>query len=150
GVLLHPLPYPAADRLVNLWSTAVPRGIPRGYVGMANVYDWRARNHVFTEIGTLRAVGNFNLTGEGEPERLNGPRVSASVFRVLGARPIVGRTFTDDDDRIGHDRVAILTYGLWVRRFAADPALVGRSIRLNNVPHTVVGVMGPEFAFPTR
>src|SRR5262249_40426224 len=61
-----------------------------------------------------------------------------------------GRTFLDDEERVGRDRVAILTYGLWVRRFAADPSVVGRTIRLNNVPHTVVGVMGPDFAFPTR
>jgi len=150
GVLLHPLPYPAADRLVNLWATAPSRGLSRAYVGMALVYDWKAQNHVFEDIATLRAVGNFNLTGEGEPERLNGSRVSAGVFKLLGVRALVGRTFSDDEDRIGHDQVAILTHGLWVRRFGADPAVVGRTIRLNGVPHTVVGVMGPEFAFPTR
>src|SRR5262245_16335734 len=150
GVLFRPLPYPNADRLVNLWSTALSRGITHGNVGMANVYDWKARNHVFEDIATLRAVGNFNLTGEGEPERLNAARVSASLFRVLGAPPLVGRAFTEDEDEIGHDRVAILTYGLWVRRFGADPGVVGRAIRLNGVQHMVVGVMGPEFAFPTR
>ena len=150
GVLFRPLPYPDADRLVNLWSTAPSRGITHGNVGMANVYDWKARNHVFEDIATLRAVGNFNLTGEGEPERLNAARVSASLFRVLGARPLVGRAFTEDEDEIGHDRVAILTYGLWARRFGADPEVVGRTIRLNGVQHMVVGVMRPDFAFPTR
>src|SRR5438874_10559064 len=80
GVLLRPLPYREPDRLVNLWSTAPRRGLPRAFVGMANVYDWKARNHVFEGIAALRAVGNFNLTGQGEPERLNGSRVASNLF----------------------------------------------------------------------
>ena len=150
GVLLKPLPYSDPDRLVNIWTTAHKRGLPRAYVGMANVYDFRARNHVFTEIAALRAVANFNLTGNGEPERLNGSRVSANLFPVLGVTPLLGRTFTEDEDEIGHEHVALLTYGLWLRRFAGDPSIVGRTISLNGEPHTVVGVMRPDFAFPTR
>jgi putative ABC transport system permease protein len=150
GVVLQPLPYRDPDRLVNLWSTAIKRGLPRANVGMANVYDWKARNHVFEDIAALRAVANFNLTGQGEPERLNGSRVSSSLFPVLGVTPLIGRTFTEDEDEIGHEHVALLTYPLWVRRFGADPAIVGRSIALNGEPYTVVGVMRPDFAFPTR
>ena len=148
GVVLQPLPYREPDRLVNLWNTAIKRGLPRANVGMANVYDWKARNHVFEDIAALRAVANFNLTGQGEPERLNGSRVSANLFPVLGVTPLLGRTFTEDEDEIGHEHVAILTYGLWVRRFGADPAVVGRTISLNGEPHTVVGVMRPDFAYP--
>src|SRR6185295_90480 len=150
GVLLAPLPYKDPDRLVNVWSTAFKRGLPRAYVGMANVDDVRARNHVFDDIAALRAVANFNLTGVGGPERLNGSRVSANLFPVLGVTPLLGRTFTEDEDEIGHDRVAVLTYGLWQRRFGADPSVVGRIISLNGEPHTVVGVMRPDFAYPTR
>jgi len=150
GVLLKPLPYGEPDRLVNIWSTAPKRGLPRAYVGMANVYDFKARNHVFEDIAALRAVANFNLTGQGEPERLNGSRVSANLFPVLGVTPLIGRTFTEDEDEIGHERVALLGYGLWQRRFAGDPAIVGRTISLNGVPHVVVGVMRRDFAFPTR
>jgi len=150
GVVLRPLPYRDPDRLVNLWSTAIKRGLPRANVGMANVYDWKARNHVFEDIAALRAVANFNLTGQGEPERLNGSRVSSNLFPVLGVTPLVGRTFTEDEDEIGHEHVALLTYPLWVRRFGADPAIVGRSIALNGEPYTVVRVMRPDFAFPTR
>jgi putative ABC transport system permease protein len=150
GVVLQPLPYREPDRLVNLWSTAIKRGLPRANVGMANVYDWRARNHSFEDIAALRAVANFNLTGQGEPERLNGSRVSSNLFPVLGVRPLVGRTFTEDEDEIGHERVAILSYGLWVRRFGADAGIVGRTIALNGEPHAVVGVMRPDFAYPTR
>jgi len=150
SVVLQPLPYRDPDRLVNLWSTAIKRGLPRANVGMANVYDWKARNHVFEDIAALRAVANFNLTGQGEPERLNGSRVSSNLFPVLGVTPLVGRTFTEDEDEIGHEHVALLTYPLWVRRFGADPGIVGRTIALNGEPYTVVGVMRADFAFPTR
>ena len=71
GIVLQPLPYREPDRLVNLWNTAIKRGLPRAFVGMANVYDWKARNHVFEDIAALRAVANFNLTGQSDPERLN-------------------------------------------------------------------------------
>ena len=150
GVVLRPLPYGNADRLVNIWSTAPNRGLSRAFVAMANVYDFKARNHVFEDIAALRAVANYNLTGQGEPERLNGSRVSANLFPVLQVTPLIGRTFTEDEDEIGHDRVAVLGYGLWQRRFGGDPAVVGRSISLNGEPHVVVGVMRRDFAFPTR
>jgi putative ABC transport system permease protein len=150
GVVLAPLPYREPQRLVNIWSTAHKRGLPRAYVGMANVYDFRARNHVFEEVAALRAVSNFNLTGVGEPERLNASRVSANLFPILGVTPLIGRTFTEDEDEIGHEHVTVLSYGLWQRRFAGDPSIVGRSISLNGEPHTVVGVMRADFAYPTR
>ena len=153
SVLLQPLPYREPDRLVNLWNTAVKRGLPRAFVGNANVADWKARNHVFEDIAVLRAVANFNLTGQGEPERLFGSRVSANLFSVLGVTPLIGRTFTRDEDQLSggtHDRVAILTHGLWVRRFGADASIVGRTIHLSGEPFTVVGVMRQDFAYPNR
>ena len=150
GVVLKPLPYGDPDRLVNVWTAAPRKGLPRAYVGMANVYDFRARNHVFEDIAALRAVANFNLTGQGEPERLNGSRVSANLFPVLRVTPLIGRTFSEDEDEIGHERVALLGYRLWQRRFGSDPAIVGRTILLSGVPHVVVGVMRRDFAFPTR
>jgi putative ABC transport system permease protein len=151
GVLLRPLPYGDADRLVNLWSAAPSRGLPRAYVGMANVYDWKARNHVFEDIGALRAVANFNLSGEGsEPERLLAGRMAANVLPILHVSPMLGRGFTAGEDQIGREHVVLLSYGLWRRRFGGDRAIVGHSISLSGVPHTVVGVMGPDFAFPSR
>ena len=150
GVVLKPLPYGEAERLVNIWTTSPKRGLARAYVGMANVYDFRARNHVFEDIAALRAVANFNLTGQGEPERLNGSRVSANLFPVLRVTPLIGRTFTEDEDEIGHEHVALLGYGLWQRRFGGDPSIVGRTISLNGELHEVVGVMRRDFAFPTR
>ena len=153
SVVLQPLPYRQPERLVNLWNTAIKRGIPRAFVGIANVVDWKARNHVFEDIAIVRAIANFNLAGVGEPERLLGSRVSANLFPILGVTPLLGRTFTADEDQLSggtHDKVAILTYGLWVRRFGADPAIVGRPIDLSDVPYTVVGVMREDFAFPNR
>src|SRR5262249_38148517 len=149
GVLLQPLPYAQADRLVNLWTTSHAHGLSRGNVGMANVYDWKARNHVFEDIGAVRAVGNFNLTGDGEPERLNASLIASNVFPLLGATPLLGRTFSDSEES-RHDKVAVLTYGLWARRFASDPAVIGQPILLNGEAHTVIGVMRRDFAFPTR
>jgi len=150
GVVLKPLPYGEPDHLVNIWSTAPKRGLPRAFVAMANVYDFKARNHVFEDIAALRAVANFNLTGQGEPERLNGSRVSANLFPLLRVTPLVGRTFTEDEDEIGHDHVAVLGHGLWTRRFGGDPSVVGRTISLNGEPHVIVGVLRRDFAFPTR
>jgi putative ABC transport system permease protein len=150
GVVLEPLPYGDSDRLVNYWSTAPTLGLPRGYVAMANVYDFKARNHVFQDIAALRAVANFNLTGQGEPERLNAARVSANLFPLLRVSPLLGRTFSEDEDEVGHELVAVLSYGLWVRRFGADPSVVGRTILLNGNPHAVIGVMRRDFAFPSR
>jgi putative ABC transport system permease protein len=150
GVVLEPLPFHDGDRLVHLFNTAPSRGLPRSGVAMANVADWRARNHVFTDIGVYRPNANLNLTGVGEPERLNGSRVSANLFPMLGVAPLYGRLFLAGEDTDGRDRVAILTYGLWKRRFGADPAIVGRTIALNGEPYTVVGVLRESFAYPTR
>lgn len=150
GVLLKPLPYGDANGLVNVWATAPSRGLPRAYEGMANVRDFHARNHVFESIASLRPIANFNLLGAGEPERLNGSRVSANLFDVLRVTPLVGRTFREHEDEIGREAVAILSYGLWQRRFGGDPAIVGRTISLSGDPHIVIGVMRRDFAYPSR
>ena len=150
GVVLKPLPYGDPDRLVDIWTTAPSRGLPRAYVGMANVADFRAGNHVFDAIAVVRPIANFNLLGVGDPERLNGARVSANLFSVLRVPPLVGRTFAEHEDEQGRERVAILSYGLWRRRFGGDAAIVGRTISLSGEPHVVVGVMRADFAYPSR
>src|SRR5262249_44400946 len=136
GVLLRPLPYGEPDRLVKLWSAAAARRGTRAYVGLANVKDWKERNHVFEDIAAPGAAANLHLTRQGaQPERLFGSRISANLLPVLRVRPLIGRGFTEDEDEIGHDRVALLSYGLWRRRFAGDPGIVGQSISLSGVPH---------------
>jgi putative ABC transport system permease protein len=148
GVLLRPLPFHDPARLVSLWSSTPT--LPRALVGAANARDWRQQNHVFTDIALVRHVANFNVTRDGEPERLQGARISANLLRVLGVQPMLGRDFRDGEDDIGRDSVALLSYGLWQRRYAGDPDIVGRTIDLNGDTHTVVGVMGPDFRYPSR
>jgi putative ABC transport system permease protein len=152
SVLLQPLPYREPERLVNLWTTAPRRGMPRFGAGLADIRDLRARSRSFEDVAVLRPIANFNLTGQGEPERLFGARVSANLFPILGATPLLGRTFAADEDQWAggtHDHVALLTYPLWVRRFGGDPSVVGRTIDLSGAPFTVVGVMRQDFAYPS-
>jgi putative ABC transport system permease protein len=152
GIVLRPLPYARPERLVTLWTVAPRLGLARnpGPVSAADHHDWRRANHVFEDVALVRPIANFNLLGEGEPERLFGARVSPSLFRVLGVVPALGRTFTDDEDVVGNEKVVLLSHGLWMRRFGGDPAIVGRAIDLSGVRHTVVGVMRPEFDYPGR
>ena len=150
GVMLRPLPFRDPGRLVSLWTISPKLNLARVQVNGADRRDWQARNHVLTEIALVRAVASFNLTGEGEPERLFAARVSASLFRVLGVAPAIGRAFTDEENEIGRDQVVLLSDGLWSRRFGRDPSIVGRTILLSGVPHTVAGVMGPDFRYPAR
>ncbi len=150
AVVLRPLPFGEPERLVALWTRAPKMGYPRAFVGAANHRDWRAQNHVFEDIALVRHVASFNLTGEGEPERLQGARVSANLFPVLKVQPVLGRAFREEEDEIGQDHVALLSHRLWQRRFGGDPHIVGKTIRLNGVLHDVAGVMSKEFNYPSR
>ena len=149
GVALKPLPFREPERLVNLWTVSTQFGSGRYLVNAADHRDWVAQNHVFEDIAVLRNIANFNLIGDGsEPERLLAARVSANLLPVLGVSPAIGRGFTEDEDEIGNDDKVLLSDALWRRRFAADSGIVGRTINLSGVPHTVVGVMGADFQYP--
>ena len=150
GVLLRPLPFAEPDRLVAVWSTMPRFNLPRAQVHGADYKVWRRDNHVFTDIALVRSIANFNLTGTGEPERLFGARISPNLLSVLGVSPVLGRGFREGEDVAGADRIVLLSHALWERRFGSDPRVVGRTIQLNGLPYAVVGVMGPEFRFPTR
>ena len=150
NVILRPLPYPQPERLVTLWSTAPVLNLPRAFVGAANYRDWLSRNRSFESLALVRHIGNFNLTGAGEPERLQGARVTASLFTVLGTNPVLGRPFTPREELVGRDTVVILSDRLWTRRFGRDPAVIGRKIVLNGEPHEIVGIMPPSFSYPSR
>ena len=149
GVLLQPLPYPQPGRLVALWTTAPQRGMPKLNVGAANWRDWRAQSQSFEDIALTRPIANFNLTGSGTPERLQGARTSWNLPQVLGVKPMVGRVFTEEEQTRGAD-VAVLSYGLWERRFGRDHGLIGRTIQLNGTAFEVIGVMPPEYRYPSR
>jgi putative ABC transport system permease protein len=115
-------------------------------VSYPDFQDWRERNNVFDEIGASRQWA-FNLTGADSPEALAGAYVSASLFTVLGVKPLLGRTFLAEEDRPGGNRVAVIGHGLWQRRFGADPGLIGKTIQVDGQSHVVVGVMPPDFKF---
>ena len=135
--------YREPDRLVFVWERNTAIGKDRDLVAPPNYLDWKAQNSVFDALGAYR-VNGFALTGAGEPESLTAITLSSSLFRVLGVAPLVGRTFTEDEEA-RRDRVVVLRHEFWQRRFGGDRSLVGKSITLTGVPFTVVGVMPPEF-----
>lgn len=150
ALVLHPVPTPDPAGLVMV--TEVPPSNPSAdfsAMAPANYVDLVRRNRSFKEVSAFRGL-DANLTGIDEPERVNGYRVTPSYFHVLDARPAFGRVFTDEDARYTDaPTVVILSDGLWRRRFGADPSVVGRVVRINDVPRTIVGVMPAGFVFPT-
>jgi len=146
GVLIQPLPYQDPDRLVRLseWSPRIP-GLSISY---PDLLDWREQNQVFTQIAGTQ-FNSYNLTGGDEPERLQGRAVSAEFLEVLGVRPMLGRAFLAAEDRPGGNRVCLMSYGLWQRRFGSDPHIVGKTITLNGEPYTAVGVLPRNYRFGT-
>ncbi|MCI0407776.1 MAG: ABC transporter permease, partial [Acidobacteria bacterium] len=148
GVLIRPLPYPASDRLVMVWNTYPRMGLLKAGLSGPDFADRRDQSRVFENLGVY-ADANLNLTGGGDPERIQGVRISAGVFPSLGVQAALGRFFLAEEDRPGGEAVVIVSDGLWKRRFGADRSLVGRSVTLNGKSHTVVGVMPAGFSFPS-
>jgi predicted permease len=148
AVLLAPLSYPDPERLVLVWERNRAIGQERDPVAPLNFQDWRTQSTAFDDVGAFRFAG-FALSNVDDPEQLRALSMSSSVFRVLRARPELGRVFTEEEER-RRDRVVVLAHELWQRRFAGDRTLVGRSITLNGTAFTVVGVMPSSFTFPDR
>jgi len=147
SVLLRPLPYDHSENLVFLSErNTVLEGMSIAY---PNFLDWRSQNNAFESIGVYR-VQSYNLTGEGEPERLNSGLVSADLFTVLRVTAARGRVFTKDDDRAGANPVVVLSTALWQRRFGGDQNIIGKNLTLDNTSFTVIGIMPPSFQFPNR
>jgi putative ABC transport system permease protein len=145
AVVLRPLPYPDADRLIAIGQQFQAGSM--GNAGEPKFLFWREQSELFEAMAAYSAFGGAggNLAGGSEAEYVSGVRASADLFRVLGVYPALGREFTEAEDTHGGDRVAILSDGLWRRRFGADKELIGRSVLLNDKPVTVVGVMPPNF-----
>ena len=149
AVMLRPYPYPDMDRIVMLnETTRAARPQPMS-VAWLTFQDWQAQNQSFEQLGIYRSAP-VNLTGGDHPERLVGAVASSGLFGVMGIQPAIGRVFSAADDRPDAARVALVSERLWRSRFNADPALVGRTVVLNNEPHTIVGVMPPDMRFPSR
>jgi putative ABC transport system permease protein len=147
AVLLRPLPFVEPDRIMTVWQNDTNHHVEREWVSPANFLDWCRDSRTFSRLAAF-SERPFNLSGTGEPERLDGQRVSAALFPLLGVDAAIGRTFTPEDDRAGAARVVLLSHGLWERRFSSDPAIVGRPITLDDESVTVVGVMPRSFRFP--
>ena len=148
AVLLRPLPYPNADRLVMLWQDYSRRGGPdTEWFSPGSFFDWRRDN---TSLDGMAVFADWQptLTGEGAASRLAGGAVSQGFFQVLGVEPALGRTFTADEDLPGGNRVVLLSDAVWRTRFAADPRILGRTVQLDGEAETVIGVLPASFSFP--
>ena len=139
AVLLRPLPFREPGALVQVAEKNDKLNLPTFSSSILNFVSWREQSQSFQELGAI-GFNNYTLTGTGEPEQLSGNRISPSLTRVLGISAIVGRTFTDDEEKPGAPAVAMIGEGLWKRRFGGDQGLVGRTVLLDGAPTTVVGV----------
>jgi predicted permease len=150
SVLLKPLSYADPGRLYAASESArqLADTYPRLPVNAAHFHSWLKQCRS-CESGALLDTAAFNLTGEGEPERIDGVRCTWRLFQVLGVRPQLGRTFLESDDQPGDNKYVVITDSLWRRRLNADPNVIGRSVRLYGEPHVVVGVLPADFRFPT-
>src|SRR5690348_15365654 len=145
SVLLRPLPYPQPEQLVQIWNTYPPQ-VPRAALSPGDYADWRAQNTRFSEMGGYAHISQgFNLTGDGEPQRVLATYASAGLFPLLGVRLAAGNYFTPEEDRAGSAPVVILSHRLWQSRFGADPGVVGKTITLDNQRYMVRGVLPADF-----
>ena len=147
-VLLKPLAYPEADRLVMVLEASAQNPVGGYSVAAPNYIDWQQGNDVFERMALYEYLG-YNLAGGAEPQQVSGLRVTGGVFELLRVAPLLGRGLMAADDSGANGRVAVLSHRLWRRTFGGDSAIVGRSIRLNGEPWQIVGVMPPNFAFPS-
>src|SRR5260221_8565080 len=150
GVLLKPLPWPDAERLVRVTETRLGRtGSVPGTVTNATFLAWREHPSTIEDLGGWRTLTS-TLTGAGDPLRVPIISTTPSLFPILKVRPLIGRLFRDGEGASGQPGVVILSYGLWQERFAGRLEIIGDVVRLDDRPHTIVGVMPREFAFPDR
>src|ERR1051325_9027985 len=147
AVLLRPLPYPDADRLMIVTETDANQ--PQISVSFPDYLDWKRDNTVFDQIALSRRE-SFNLSGLSgrAPEQISGGLVTANFFKVIGLKPQLGRVFTEEEDRVGGPMLAVISDRLWQRVFSRDPNILGQSVSLGNQPYTIIGVMPPQMFSP--
>jgi len=145
AVMLRPLPYQQPNRLVWVAERNDKLNLPTFAASVLNYLSWKEQQTTFSQLGAV-GFANFNLTGQGEPEQFTGGTLTPSLFPVLGIHPVLGRAFTEGEDRSGSARVAMIGEGLWKRRFGGDPSIVGRTLTLSGVDYTVVGVAPASLA----
>ena len=144
NLLLRPLPYPNPEQLVEIANTYFPQ-IPKGGLAPGDYSDWRRQNTSFSEMGAYtKILQGFNLSGDGEPERIQVGYADSGLFPMLGIRPALGRGFFPEEDRAGNAPVVILGHRLWLSRYGGDANVVGRTITLDNHRYTIAGVLSGE------
>jgi putative ABC transport system permease protein len=149
GVLLRPLPFRAPEELISFWGSAPDKGLPKLDFPEGVFAVYRRESRTVSSMAAFATTG-FNLTGVGEPERLEGASVSMDFFKVMGVAPLLGRAFAAGEDALNASRVIVISHTLWNRRFGGDSAVIGRSIALNGSPSTIVGIMPASFDYPNR
>jgi hypothetical protein len=147
ALLLHPLPYKNSNRLVILWNRSPGLGITQDWFSTAQYFDIKSNHSGFDQLA-IAIGGNFNLTGQGDPERVGVIRVSSNLLPMLGAEPIAGRLFPPAEDSPGRASTALLTYGMWTRHYGSDPHMLGKSIIINGLPYEVAGILPKTFSLP--
>jgi len=145
AVLLNPLPYPQSDQLMSLCTKGA--NFDCSSVSYPNFLDWQRENQDFQAMAAYRHDA-FNLTGQGEAERLNGEMVSADFFPILGIKPALGRVFNSGDDHIGAEPVVLISSGFWKRKFGGSPSVIGETMTLDGVNYSIIGVIPPGFHLP--
>jgi putative ABC transport system permease protein len=145
--LRKPVSFPEADRLVLPLNVAPGQTVNWSPVSPADYLDWKKQSRSFDELAAWRWYG-ADMTGKGDPEKVDGVLVTANFFHTLGVMPAMGRPFLPQEEQPGHDREVILSYGLWQRRFASDASVVGKTVQLDGASYDIVGVMGKDFDFP--
>jgi len=147
ALLLHPPPYKDSSRLVILWNRSPGLGITQDWFSTAQYFDIKSGHDGFDELA-IAIGGNFNLTGQGNPERIGAIRISSNLLPMLGAQPVAGRLFVPAEDSPGSAPTAVLTYEMWTRRFGSDPQMLGKSIIIKGLPYEVGGVLPKSFSLP--
>jgi predicted permease len=155
SILIRPLPYPDADRLVAIYAQLAKKNLHGVNISYPDYVSWRDESHSFSAVGmwtwTTHALsGACERAGGCEAERVEGAAVTPNLFPSLGVKPLLGRSFLSTEDRAGTNHVILLSFGVWQQRFAGDPAIVGKTTTVDGVPYTVVGIMPPRFNFPDR
>src|SRR5204862_1369020 len=150
GVLLRPFPFPDAERIVYIEGKNPQAGITDSNVSYRDFIDWSQQTDLFASTAAYwTGTANFGADG-AEPERVPRAGVTTGFFAVLGAQPVLGRTFVREDDKGWPQSVAIISHGLWKRRFGSDPAIVGKQVQMSSTPLTIIGVMPPGFEYPEQ
>jgi len=147
AVLLRPLPYREADKLVYLFETSPRSGNRTNVVNGGNFTEWQSRNRSFEAVGAV-AASPVNLTGQGEPEQIKAAYITKEVLPILGVSPMLGRNFSNDEVQPNGPSAIIIGHGLWQRRYGGDPTVIGRRVQVNGKETTVVGVAPAGFAYP--